>query len=175
MAGQIKKIGPIFQGTSSVLAYHHPHHHHPSQLYSCCQKRVSLQLLQQTRTTQILKKKLVGGWTNPFQKYTRQKWVNIFPNFRPENNEKNTWNHQPPRKIPKNQMCHLFLRPHPSGDHTSCSASNFINLSSNGNCFASNDVEVLKIWPHSNIAGRRKYRPPFGEIPLELFLSKKSV
>ena len=124
------------------------------------------------------KKKLAGGWTNPFQKYVRQKWVNIFSDFRAENSKRICETVKPSttqKFAPKNQMCHLFLRPHPSRDHTSCSASNFINLSSKGNCFASNDVEVLKIWPPSNIAGRRKYRPPFGEIQLELFLSKKSV
>ncbi len=36
---------------------------------------------------------LVGGWTNPFEKYARQNGF-IFPNFRGENS-KNIWNHHP--------------------------------------------------------------------------------
>ena len=37
----------------------------------------------------ILKNKLVGGWTNPFEKYARQNGF-IFPNFRGEHS-KNIW------------------------------------------------------------------------------------
>ena len=31
---------------------------------------------------------LVGGWTNPIEKYARQKWEGIFPKFRGEHSKK---------------------------------------------------------------------------------------
>ena len=100
----------------------------------------------------------------------------IFPNFRAENNKKNTWNHQThPERAPKNQMCHLFLRPHPSRDHTSCSASNFINLSSKGNCFASRQMSrTWRCWKSHHLpnCGRRKWLSLLGKSHLNCFYLK---
>ena len=59
---------------------------------------------------QPVKDLLVGGWTNPSEKYARQNGF-IFPKFRGENS-KNVWNHNLDMDVSKNKAC-----PKMDGEH----------------------------------------------------------
>ena len=61
--------------------------------YQCCHSRYIIHTCTWTKSYKIYvqqtKTYLVGAWTNPLEKICeRQKWVNIFPNFRVENSKK---------------------------------------------------------------------------------------
>ena len=89
--------------------------------YQCCHSRYIIHTCTWTKSYKIYvqqkKTYLVGAWTNPLEKICeRQKWVNIFPNFRVENSKKNHCNHQPSYAFWNTRIYvpHLYLEVHPS-------------------------------------------------------------